>query len=171
MEHRELTLGVLKRAREILSDPARWTKYVYARVPGTDDEDSNMDLIAHPDATCFCGLGALGRAAVEMSGQAGLSPAYDLDTSAEAVLREDDGSLPMTEQELAALYAGRELRITLLRSGRVQPPKWYKAPPEVTEMYLLNWIQFPIFNDHPDTTHADLLAVFDETIARLEATA
>lgn len=170
MEHRELTLGVLKRAREILSDPARWTKYVYARVPEPEEVcDHGLELVARPDATCFCGLGSLARAAVELSGQEALSPSFDLDHDLEHPPRDEVGALLVTDHELASLRASVELRTTLLRSGRVPPPSWLLRRPGATVKDFLPWVQFPAFNDNVHTTHADVLEVFDETIARLEA--
>ena len=52
------TLQILKEARELISDPERWTQGEDAR-----DEDG---LPVHPDdsdATCWCTLGALHRVA------------------------------------------------------------------------------------------------------------
>lgn len=57
----DLVGDVLGRAREILSDPARWTQDEFAR-------DAQGNALALVDvgtdyATCFCTLGALSRAA------------------------------------------------------------------------------------------------------------
>lgn len=41
-------------ARDLIADPERWTKHTFAR----DAKGKEVDPKS-PDATCFCGLGAL----------------------------------------------------------------------------------------------------------------
>lgn len=47
---------VLKAARELISDPARWTQYAAAR-----DKDLNPVDVTSPEAVKFCAAGAIGR--------------------------------------------------------------------------------------------------------------
>lgn len=54
-------LKVLKKAREILSDPARWTKKTYART-----DDGTPVLVSDPLAVKFCTVGACYKAAAEL---------------------------------------------------------------------------------------------------------
>ena len=53
-------LETLKAARDLISDPARWTQGVQAR-------DEHGDQVPHNDpiAHCFCIMGAVGRVAVQ----------------------------------------------------------------------------------------------------------
>ena len=47
-------LEILKKARELLSDPARWTKRSWAR-----DIYGRPRSYDEPDAACFCSVGAV----------------------------------------------------------------------------------------------------------------
>ncbi len=49
---------VLIEAHRIISDPARWTRYVLAR-----DEVGRVTAPCDPTATCFCAVGSLYKAA------------------------------------------------------------------------------------------------------------
>ena len=53
-------LETLKAARDLISDPARWTQFVQAR-------DGHGTQVPHNDPTahCFCIMGAVGRTAVQ----------------------------------------------------------------------------------------------------------
>lgn len=50
------TLDILKKGRELIADPARWTKREFAK-----DEKGEPVLPESPSAVCFCSLGALDR--------------------------------------------------------------------------------------------------------------
>lgn len=50
-------LEVLQRARALIKKPENWTKHSYART-----EDGDSVWWTNPNATCFCGLGAIRRA-------------------------------------------------------------------------------------------------------------
>lgn len=69
--------SVLKRAREIISDPSKWTTSSYARDKNGDITSPNYD-----DAVCFCSLGAVRRAAREL-GQS----SWDAQTRLESVAK------------------------------------------------------------------------------------
>ena len=47
-------LEVLKAARELIKDPARWTQDSYAR-----DVDGKITDPLNPDAVCWCAVGAI----------------------------------------------------------------------------------------------------------------
>ena len=53
---------VVARAREIISDEKHWTQFDYAQLDNSDDADP-----ANPLAVRFCAVGALRRAAFELS--------------------------------------------------------------------------------------------------------
>lgn len=53
--------AILRRAREIIADPARWTKGLLAR----DRTNHEVDL-DHPSACKFCILGAVARAKIDL---------------------------------------------------------------------------------------------------------
>ncbi len=55
-EHKQDVLKLLTEARELITDPARWTQNVMAR-------NAAGDKVHHcsTDATCWCGLGAMYR--------------------------------------------------------------------------------------------------------------
>jgi hypothetical protein len=57
-------LGILTKARELLSDPERWTKGCAARTasPGKGLSGIHVDP-THASAACWCSIGALRRAA------------------------------------------------------------------------------------------------------------
>ncbi len=102
---------ILQAARDLLSDPKRWTQGIFAR----RENGSTCSTFA-PEAFSFCSRGALIK------------------------VRPDDAVF----QSYAEAYAFLE-----------------KCVPEVyvgTEP-VAHW------NDHPDTTHAEVLAVFDKAIA------
>jgi hypothetical protein len=50
------TYEVLTNAQNLIRDPARWTKGQYAK-----DADGWVTDACHPDAHCWCSLGALDR--------------------------------------------------------------------------------------------------------------
>lgn len=56
------TIEILRGAREILSDPDRWTRQFQAR-------DSEGDCVAwnNPGAVCFCLMGAINRASMDIT--------------------------------------------------------------------------------------------------------
>lgn len=63
-------MQVLKDARELLSEPHRWTQHAMAKdadgtilgaLPGYWSD--SVDSVKHPDAVCFCADGALMRVA------------------------------------------------------------------------------------------------------------
>jgi hypothetical protein len=54
-------LPVYKEAREILSDPSRWTKGALAR-----NSDGVITRVGDDDACTFCTLGAIQRAAIKL---------------------------------------------------------------------------------------------------------
>lgn len=64
---------ILTGAREILSDPARWTVEASAR-----DADGKLCDVYSPEATCFCAVGALIKAAhtQHIDGTSGLADTY-----------------------------------------------------------------------------------------------
>ena len=53
---------ILKRAREIISDPLRWTKGAFARDPEGFDLDSEEAYSADLASCSFCSIGAVKRA-------------------------------------------------------------------------------------------------------------
>ncbi len=53
------TIEQLKGARELLSDPARWTKGAWARGPGDEPGFGSRETIHSPIANCWCLRGAL----------------------------------------------------------------------------------------------------------------
>lgn len=55
-EEKELTLSVLKDARELLSEPTRWTCGAFAR-----DQCGNWVDVVEPRASCWCLIGAISR--------------------------------------------------------------------------------------------------------------
>ena len=114
MDKPQTPLDVLKAARELISDPAKWTKggYAFAGEAPTDIKD--------PAATCFCTLGAVARVS-------------DLSTSD---------------------VVGEQLLITL------------GGDPEFEDATIVVGDEW---NDDPKRTHAEVLDLFDRTIARLEA--
>jgi hypothetical protein len=59
-------IAIIRRAREIISDPKRWTQGTYAR-----DKDGAAIHPYDDSATCWCALGALARAAIELNAQPG----------------------------------------------------------------------------------------------------
>lgn len=102
-------IDLLKRARERISAPERWTKGGYAK----DAKGFSVAPDA-PEAVCWCASGAV---------------------KAES----PDGD------ELYDIRGALSLHISGITNG------------------------IPRFNDAPSTTHADILALFDRTIAELEA--
>lgn len=59
----ELTVEIVKAARELISDRAHWGKGSYAAREKVGDQMHNLVGITEPDAVCFCGLGAIRKAA------------------------------------------------------------------------------------------------------------
>ena len=103
------TVETLRDAKALIDTPAKWTQNANAR--RSDDSDCSS---AHPDAVCFCIVGAVWRASGET-----FSKAFHL-------------------VHWQAQKEGRHV---------VQ------------------------FNDHPDTSHNDVMAFFDRAIALAEGTA
>jgi hypothetical protein len=58
-----ITLDVLKAARALISDPARWTQGAYAR-----DEQGNEVDIYDAEACAWCALGAITLVSIDMPG-------------------------------------------------------------------------------------------------------
>lgn len=104
---------ILRKARELISDPERWTKGAFAR----NAQGASVSY-RHDAATCFCSVGAVERAAFK-----------------DGV----DDNQPISVA-LRALYRG----------------KLYAIP------------SIAAFNDRDDTTHGDVLAMFDRAIALAE---
>lgn len=50
------TVEILTKARELISDESRWTKYAYTRKADGEKADDQMDV-----AVCFCGVGAIAK--------------------------------------------------------------------------------------------------------------
>lgn len=65
----EETLQILEGARELLTEPNRWTKGISAR-----DYKGKQTWCLGPTACCWCLTGALRRAALELSGVLFLEP-------------------------------------------------------------------------------------------------
>lgn len=59
------TVEVLKRARETISKPERWTQGAYAR-----DARGYPIGVGHSDAVCFCATGAIARGAPDPEARA-----------------------------------------------------------------------------------------------------
>lgn len=59
-------IAIIRRAREIISDPESWTSGTYAR----DDQGQSVDP-DHRSACRWCALGAIARAAIELDAQPG----------------------------------------------------------------------------------------------------
>jgi hypothetical protein len=59
-------IAILRRAREIISDPEKWTQGTYARDGYEAPIDPGDGL-----ACCWCALGAIAKAAIEMNAQPG----------------------------------------------------------------------------------------------------
>lgn len=55
---------MIKGAREIISDPSRWTQNAYAR-----SESGSIEIVESPKACKFCAMGALKRAAIDMEAE------------------------------------------------------------------------------------------------------
>ena len=109
-------LELLQNARQLLSDPARWTKGCFAR--------NAEGQAVHPvlgKAACWCSVGAIRK---EFSREHGYT-----DRSA----------------TVSSFLDAHLLLHQLLSSGK-------------------HSAGIPSFNDHPDTTHADVLALFDRAI-------
>lgn len=61
-----LEIAILRRAREIISDPAKWTQGAFAR-----DSQGSMIPPNHTAACSWCAIGALSRAAFELKAPPG----------------------------------------------------------------------------------------------------
>lgn len=109
------SLTILKEARELLSDPKRWTKGAMCRVIDT----RAVTGVRHQENLCYCAVGA-----IELFSNDG--PYND----------ESGKPAELLERELDHRGDGRGV---------------------VT------------FNDHGETTHRDILGLFDDTIARASA--
>lgn len=122
------TLKVYKRAREIITPEASWSKGSYAK---SGDRSVSLTLwdqkkdgeILNPEATCFCALGAIRAAGME--------------------LYNDDSTFGFTFHALEC----------------------------VPEQYRDSGYQADVvsFNDAAETTHAQVLAMFDCVIGKMEA--
>lgn len=66
MTHNRITHAILVRAREILADPARWTRGEAARTKTGIATASSSE-----HATCFCTIGAMERARHELGKRSG----------------------------------------------------------------------------------------------------
>ena len=102
------TLEILKKARELISDPSRWTQGTYAR-----NSNGSQEFIMSPAAVCFCTIGAVRRVCGDKS--------YG-----------------------HALFS--------LAARLPDPP-----------------LELSDFNDAPNRTHAEVLALFDKAIKAEEA--
>lgn len=107
-------LEVLVRAREFISDPARWTK-------GTAARDAEGHEVEPRDGCAFCIFGAL--------------------------------RLAVNDQTLYDYYRQAADALCYDQFGQTGDGRWTA----LTE-----------FNDAPETTHVDVIALFDKTIARLQ---
>lgn len=121
------TLKVYKRAREILTPEASWGKGSYAksgdRSVGLTIWDRKRDVeVLNPEATCFCALGAIRAAGME--------------------LYSEDGVFGFAFHALEC----------------------------VPEQYRDSGYQADVvsFNDAAETTHAQVLAMFDCVIGKME---
>jgi hypothetical protein len=87
---------VVARAREIIADEKHWTQFDYAQLDTSDEADP-----ADPGAVRFCAVGALRRAAFELSS--------DSDSFAVLADRVQDGieSFAKTRGHLSCWAAGR----------------------------------------------------------------
>lgn len=59
-------IAIIRRAREIISDPEKWTQGTYAR-----DRDGAPIHPGDEEASCWCALGAIAKAAIELEAQPG----------------------------------------------------------------------------------------------------
>ena len=64
-------LDILTEARELLSDPDNWTRYTLAR----DSEGVEVNT-NHPDAVCWCAVGALFHTGVGLNEYGEMSPLW-----------------------------------------------------------------------------------------------
>ncbi len=69
------TLEILKEARALIEDPARWTRKIYAR-----DEQGFGVSETDPEAVCFCSLGAIAKVSGVPTYQLSNVPTYQLST-------------------------------------------------------------------------------------------
>lgn len=107
-------LEVLVRAREFISDPARWTK-------GTASRDAEGNEVDPRDGCTFCIFGAL--------------------------------RLAVNDQTFYDYYRQAADELCYDKFGQTEDVKWTALTK---------------FNDAPETTHDDVLALFDKTISRLQ---
>lgn len=138
---KEHTLGVLRAARERLSDPANWHKGDY--FPGFDAaEEGRRDALGglYHGATCFCILGAIGVVTNTRPGELAHRQAGPVD----------------------ALY------LTLRRWAESESPEYWWVR-RVLGPYDISYYALADFNYADNTQHADVLRLFDETIERVEA--
>ena len=135
-------LEILKSARELLSDEARWTKWAFATpvvLAKRGDAVSSLPP-SDPEARCFCVAGALMKAGGITSGY--WSPGSDVGQPWDTVL---DAAFT-----LASIVA----------------PLATDDDEEADGEDLVEVIAH--FNDSPKTKHADVLAVLDKAIAIAE---
>ena len=95
---RRRSITTLSRAREIISDEKNWTQFDYAQLDSSDEADP-----ADPLAVRFCGVGALRRAAYELSS--------DSDSFATLTDRVQDGieSFARTRRHLKSNFSLEDL--------------------------------------------------------------
>lgn len=152
---KEHTLGVLRAARERLSDPANWHKGDY--FPGFDADSvlgcGNLDdpQIIYHGATCFCILGVIGLVTNTAPGALTYSPVCPVGARGR-----------LQEGPVDALY------LTLRRWAESESPE-YRWVRRVLGPYDISYYALADFNDADNTQHADVLRLFDETIERVEA--
>jgi hypothetical protein len=111
-------LKVLRKARALIANPNNWIKGNFAT-----DAGGNMVHPEDPPALCFCTMGAVRRARVDL------------------------------------------LRTSEIVYGPLNAACWLG---DWIDKHHPNIWGIACFNDAEDTTHADVLRMFDETIADLE---
>ena len=133
-------------AREAIADPAHWTKGEFAR-----DKDGNALRTAPQKKLAYCELATARKDLTEVSCFCGIGVLQFNANSHE----DFNSAWPVLVQAVVEFKEGSAERLREVKDN------WSRAEAGIKEPQAL----FFDFNDHVDTTHAEVLAVYDAAIA------